>query len=119
MNRVHRNLGSFGVLLTLTACGGLLDNSTRLGGFLVMPTSATVAPHGTVQVNVQVIDTSAVSYIFTVVGGSSSGTIVPDSLDPSKAVYTAPSTPGDYVVHAGYVDPTNHSFIKPIVIFVR
>ena len=116
---MFKRFGTLAVFLTIFGCGGLIDNGTKIDGYVVIPKNADLAVNGTVEIAVEVIDTSANSYQFSVAGGSRSGSIVPESSDPSKAIYTAPSTAGDYVVYAGYVDPVNESFQTPVTIHVH
>lgn len=86
-------------LMTILACGGLGEPGTA---FSVVPQSATTTPGGNVKIAVFVANADVVDYQYTVEGGNANGTVVPVFNDHARANYTAPQTPGTYIVHASF-----------------
>ncbi len=114
----HLLLGA--ALFATVACGGAFSDGT--GGFDqvfdVSPKSATVISGQTVTITVTAVEYPISTFNFSITEGASGGTIVADTTDQSKAVYTAPSTPGTYHVVAGFTEPggTVHEKTIPITV---
>ena len=91
----------FGVaaLLCLVACGGLGDPGTS---YAVLPKTANASPGQNVKLTVIVANADVVSFDYSVEGGDANGTVTPVFNDHARAIYTAPQTPGTYVVHASF-----------------
>ncbi len=84
----------------LLGCGGLGEPGTS---FVVLPKTASTSPGQTVKLTVIVANADVADYQYSVEGGSANGTVAPVFNDHARALYTAPQTPGTYVVHASFI----------------
>ncbi len=112
-------------IISLGACGGIGDIIIPPGGgaegpqFLVSPMSITLDAGASTTIQVTAVEYPVSSFNFNVTEGTSGGTVVQDSLDQSKALYTAPSTPGTFHVVAGFTSPPSLVYAKTVTITVR
>lgn len=116
MTKTTRMTGLGIFVLALIACGGLGTPGTA---FTVAPQSATTTANGTVKILVIVANADVQHYDYSVEGGSANGVVTPVFNDPARATYTAPSTPGIYVVHAGFTQVGGEVHSSDITITVQ